>query len=277
MAMRQAGAEAAAKAGLKKNFKATPTAASATLAAATESTQEDSSDLTESTTTATDPKLLDAASDPSIKSTEATAGKTPAQLSSEGAHRTSVEKIAGAESHPDPSTNTTGPPTSSFESSTQPSPVPTPIDSSTTSRPHSNQEQVLNLHRNSSIAKTKSSLSTQVNPDDIASATSSTEQVSSPTQGSATAPTLLSESSSSSNIIAPQVRTHRGSSISHADPETIAEIERRNTIPEEEPDDDVEEEAVSTKRESPGAGKQPLKTQTQDPKDGEAAGVSVED
>ena len=278
MAMRQAGAEAAAKAGQKRSAKATPATIPAASSTTDDSEADQKPDLSQLPTPTTDPELSASASDPAA-ATETTAGKTPAQLAAEGKKRTSVDKISENETTEDPNTNTASPPTS-------PSPTSETSTSKDSSSPSlSNQEQVLSLHRNSSVTKEKSRLSTQVEPEDIPAAPESAE----------TSPVSERKSPEGPTPAMGQVRTHRGSSISLATKAEIAEVERRNTITEEsgeEEEEAVEEEeeeekgpesvdrstgdqvADAAESEAEEAEERP---QEQDAKDPEKAGVSVGD
>lgn len=220
MAMRQAGAEAAQKAGQKKTTNAVPL-------------QKAEPSETETTAPLTETKLGKGAEDPE-SATEITAGKTPAQLASEGAKRTSVDKIADTKSN-------TG------EDAAPPATL-------------SNEEQMLQVRRTSSIAKQPSRLATEtvVEENGTESTDAVNEQFERPEQ------------------------MHRGSSISLASKEEIAAIEEADKIPEEE------EEAVETSarpaESEVGASDEMEKLATgdknpqeQESKDGEAAGASVGD
>ena len=136
MAMRQAGAEAAAKAGQKKTGTAQ--------AAAAPSSEPDTS---EKTPTPASTKMSADAEEPGLDA-NATAAKTPAQLAAEGKARTSVDKIADSEG------TSSGSPSSSGGGG-----------SSTESAP-SNQEQMLEARRSSSITKTPSRLATSTTLED---------------------------------------------------------------------------------------------------------------
>ncbi|KAL6247458.1 hypothetical protein RBB50_005804 [Rhinocladiella similis] len=123
IAMRQLGAEAAAKAGQKK---------AAALQAAKAPTK--TPDTTEQIPVPAATKLsVDAAAEAPETVSEVTAAKTPAQLAAEGAKRTSVDKIAESEG----------------AAST----------SSSDSEGHSTEAQIAELRRQSSITKQKSRLS----------------------------------------------------------------------------------------------------------------------
>jgi len=125
MAIRQLGAEAAAKAGQKK------AAAAAAAKAASAPTKEPGT--TDQTPIPAATKLsTDAAAESPENAPEATAAKTPTQLAAEGAKRTSVDKIAEAEE----------------ETGTGPK-----EDSAST------EEQLLALRRSSGTTKVKSQLS----------------------------------------------------------------------------------------------------------------------
>jgi len=113
MAMRQAGAEAAAKAGQKKALAATGKAAPAV----------------SKTSPNTDKTSTPASIEEPATAPEITATKTPAQLATEGAKRTSVDKITDI--------------TAEAEETS----------------PHSTEEQVLEAQRSSSVTKQKSQLS----------------------------------------------------------------------------------------------------------------------
>jgi hypothetical protein len=121
MAMRQAGAEAAQKAGQRKVVKPGSLLS-----------ENPTSPDTPTPSSATDTKLNKASEEPHA-SAETTAAKTPAVLAGEGAKRTSIDKIAGSES--------------STDADIEP--------------PKSTEESLLQARRTSSITKTKTLLSTE--------------------------------------------------------------------------------------------------------------------
>ena len=127
MAMRQAGAEAAAKAGQKKVVKP---------GSLLSDNPKSPDDPTSPTTAApiANVKLGKASADPQA-STETTAAKIPTKLAAEGAKRTSVDKITDSESSTDVETET-------------------PMQRST-------EESKLEARRTSSITKQKSALSNE--------------------------------------------------------------------------------------------------------------------
>ena len=122
MAMRQAGAEAAAKAGQKKVVKP----------GSLMSDNPTSPDVP-TPSTALDTKLSKASEEPHASAAEMTAAKTPAVLAAEGAKRSSVDKIADSESSTDGESES----------------------------PKSREETLLQARRTSSIVKKKTSLSNE--------------------------------------------------------------------------------------------------------------------
>ena len=130
MAMRQAGAEAAAKAGQKKTAKPVTTVP--------KPTEIDTTAPTSEVKIAT--PMADPAEDPAI-----TQAKAPAQLAAEGAKRTSLDKIADTETVSDTSK---------------------PADGSSDTAA-SNEQQVADLRRASSITKAPSRLSHTETSDQI--------------------------------------------------------------------------------------------------------------
>lgn len=150
MSMRQLGAEAAAKAKqAQRKVSSSLSKTSSTTAASTS---------TESKEPVTSPPVIAKereAVDPS-KEPEVTAAKTPAQLASEGAKRTSVDKV---------------------EAASTPPPVASPIDAKadagedsavagSTVGEKSNEEQVLDLRRQSTTTNVPSKLSVSTPADD---------------------------------------------------------------------------------------------------------------
>ncbi len=226
MAMRQAGAEAAAKAGQKKVVKP-----GSLLSDKPKSPNDPTSPAVPAPIS--DVKLGKASRDPHA-STETTAAKMPMQLAAEGAKRTSVDKIAESESSTDAETET----------------------------PRSTEESKLEARRTSSITKQKSALSNE---------------------------TALESSPALDEEIEerPPLRTHRGSSVSDASKEEIADVEKACAIPEEEESEDeqhtshegrpaIADVTSSNKQEQPG-GEDQGRASAKDAKAGEGAGVSVGD
>ena len=122
MAMRQAGAEAAAKAGQKKVVKP-----------GSPMSDNPTSPDVPIPSTALDTKLSKASEEPHASAAEMTAGKTPTVLAAEGARRSSVDKIADSESSTDAESEL----------------------------PKSREETLLQARRTSSIVKKKTALSNE--------------------------------------------------------------------------------------------------------------------
>lgn len=237
MAMRQAGAEAAAKAGQKKTLKPMP--------AAPKPTEKDA------TAPVVEAKIASSMADPSADP-EITQAKIPAQLAAEGAARTSVEKIAETQTVPDASGTAGG------SSETQ----------------ISNEQQIADLRRTSSITKAPSKLSENQTQVQVAEEAAEVKR---------------------EPKFAERPTTHRGSSLSQVSAEEIKEMEKRNSI-EEDLDEDVEDgvekvpvvkdvvaedeaekhvkDVVATDDGEALATEEPL-TENSDPKHAESTGVSV--
>lgn len=202
--LRQLGAEAAAKAAQKK----TGTASAAKVPVkGTPSTSD------QTPTPAATKLSADAAVESSDTVTEATAGKTPAQLATEGAKRTSIDKIADSE-----------------ETATSPTSA-SPTQAGDASEVASTEAQVLEVRRTSSITKTKSKLSE-------ATPAAESDTVLS---DAATSKTAVEDSEISATA-EPVSRKHRGSDIGEASPEEIRALEKKLSIPEEDEDDEEEDE-----------------------------------
>ncbi|KEF57686.1 uncharacterized protein A1O9_05604 [Exophiala aquamarina CBS 119918] len=253
--LRQLGAEAAAKAAQKK----TAATSAAKAPAKVPSTSE-------ATPTAAATKLsADAAVESSNTVTEATAAKTPIQLATEGAKRTSIDKIA--ESEPT-ATSPTSPSATQAESG----------------EAASTEAQVLETRRTSSITKIKSRLSetTQAGESDTVFSD----------KGSKSAV----EESEVSPTVPPAARKHRGSDIGEATPEEIRALEKKLSILEEDEDDDDEGEdedhddddddekvkdakpaVVSSTDKAEAEATKSADVEKGDPKDASKAGVSVGD
>jgi hypothetical protein len=185
MAMRQAGAEAAAKAGQMKTTKPIPAAPQPT--------------ETETTAPVVEPIIASPMADPSFEP-QTTEAKAPTQLAAEGAKRTSVDKIAETEKGTDAS--------------------------GSSETPASNEQQVADMRRNSSIAKAPSRLAeTQTHEEIPEEAPEAKEKP----KEEPKSPTRFEE----------RPKTHRGSSLSQASKEEILEMEKRNSI-EEDPCEDAE-------------------------------------
>lgn len=249
VAFRQLGAEAAAKAVQKK------AAAGQAAKAAQAPTKEPST--TEQTPVPAATRLsADAATESADTAAEATAAKTPAQLASEGAKKTSVDKIADAE------VETGSKPKEDVSSSTQ--------------------AQILELRRSSSTTKAKSRLSDVTPVEESETVLEDKPIISVPESSSE-----QFSPSDSMSIQSHQRRQHRGSDIGEASPEEIREIERRLSIQEEEEEDDDGEERAGAKAKgraavaeaiaSIGALEEEQDTQDTEPKDADKAGVSVGD
>lgn len=204
MAMRQAGAEAAAKAGQKKTIKPMP--------AAPEPTEN------ETTAPVVEPIIASPMADPSSEP-QTTQGKAPNQLAVEGAKRTSVDKIAETVKDADASGIVGG----ALETTT------------------STEQQVADLRRSSSIAKAPSRLAETQTQEEIPEETSDVKEETSEVEEKAPeAKEELREEPGGSPRFEPRPQTHRGSSLSQASKEEIREMEKRNSIAEEPMEDDEE-------------------------------------
>lgn len=192
---RQLGAEAAAKAGQKKA--AATEASKAALAPTKEPSTTDQIPVPAATKLSSD-----AAAESAQTPHEVTAAKTPTQLASEGAQRTSVDKIADAEGE-------TG---------------SGPIEDSS-----SKEAQLLALRRSSSTTKTKSRLSEST-------PAAESETVLEGKSTTAVPQAEVSAASLPSQVQAP--RQHRGSDIGEASPEEIRALEKELSIEEEDDDDE---------------------------------------
>lgn len=247
MAMRQAGAEAAAKAGQKKASGISSIKPSSVASAIP--AKRDSSDVTPSVSAM---KMSLDAEEPA-DATEITAGKTPDQLASEGAKKLSVDKIADT-------------PVSGDTSS-----------ASSDSESLSNEEQLLEARRHSSVAKVPSRLQQEMSIDDV--------KTPAPEEAVTSTPNLVVSEGRPSH--------HRGSSLSEASKEEIKAIEAKNAIKEESEDSDTEAiagDAKSSKTTEPTSKStiqatdkaeaevmKGSKPHDQKAKDADAAGVSVGD
>ena len=189
MAMRQAGAEAAAKAGKMKTTKPMPAAPQPT--------------KTQTTAPIVEPIIASPMADPGSEP-QTTQAKAPTQLAAEGAKRTSVDKIAETVKGTDAS-DIVG-------------------DSSET--PVSNEQQVADMRRKSSIAKAPSRLAETQTPEEIPEEAPEAKE-------------KPKEEPKSSPRFEERPKTHRGSSLSQASKEEILEMEKRNSI-EEDPCEDAE-------------------------------------
>jgi hypothetical protein len=229
LTMRQLGAEAAAKAAQKKTGTSVQPAKPA-VAPVTETIIPDSTPTSAATKLSTD-----AAVDSPDTAAEATAAKTPAQLASEGATKTSVEKLDKI-----------------AESEERLASGVAELDG-----PKSTEEQQLEQRRHSSLTKTKSRLSEATPIDESHTVVADTEDP----EPAKTAPNVATEQNETkpaeapSNPVASSVassssdlskkvempRQHRGSDIGDASPEEIKELEKKLSIPEEDAEDEVEE------------------------------------
>ena len=249
-AIRQLGAEAAAKAVQKK----AGTIASPSKAVAA---SIDDSDVPDQTPSPTASKFSTEAALESVgTAAEVTAAKTPNQLASEGAERTSTGKIADSEEK-------------LASESTEP-------DSE-----HSREEQLLQMRRTSSVTVAKSRLS-EATP----ISESHTVNTESDEGEKGTPPSSMSAPDSemgSTRLDRP--RQHRGSDVREADIEEIRALEKRSMIPEEDEDDEdhtpaksvTKASAVATTDEAEKEATKGTDTQKTDPKDADQAGVSVGD
>jgi hypothetical protein len=253
IAIRQLGAEAAAKAAQKKGG-----AAAQSSKAAAPSTDEKKV-LEQATPSAAARLSTEAAIDSGDGAAEVTATKTPAQLASEGASKASIDKIAESEDK-------------------------LVSGAAELDNPKSTEQQQLELRRTSSITQTKSRLSeaTPVAESDTVAAASKTTSPSS----SISAPGWQAEVDAKPT---PAPRKHRGSDVGEASIEEIRALEQKLAIPEE---DESEAQAEEVKPEAEAVTKAPalnpvdetedkitegMDTQKTDPKDAEKAAESVGD
>ncbi len=247
IAMKQLGAEAAAKAAQKKAGVAVQTSRAVVAPVAEKSVPDQTSSSASSNMSS------EAALDSADTAARVTAAKTPAQLASEGAGRTSVDKIAESDSG-------------------------APVQEQTTST----EAQQLEMRRTSSVTNTKSRLS------EITPITESHTVAGEPASESQPQQDYLAKPSSSIAIPDGEVgatrtdrlRQHRGSDIVEADIEEIRAMEKKLSIPEEsdEDDDDTGTAAkVSATHQVEKAATKGINPQDADPKDVDSAGVSVGD
>ncbi|KIW87044.1 uncharacterized protein Z519_12341 [Cladophialophora bantiana CBS 173.52] len=253
MAIRQLGAEAAAKATQKKGATAQPAKAAAV--------PTKGQSTTDQVPTATAERLsTEAAAESADTAKEVTAAKTPAQLASEGAARTSVDKIAESRDKL--------------------------IAGGGEEAASSKEEQILEIRRSSSITKSKSRLSDVTPIEESDKVLAEQPDTSTASQSSIAVPKNEINVGSSTSLpqqAAPR-RQHRGSDIGEATPEEIRALEKKLSIPEEDDDGDdavemVESKATDVSSSDKGGneaaeGMEPQKTE---PKDADKAGVSVGD
>ncbi|OCT46193.1 hypothetical protein CLCR_01208 [Cladophialophora carrionii] len=249
IAMRQLGAEAAAKAAQKKTGAASqPLKAAAT--PVNEKSVPDQTPSSAATKLSTEEAVTSADT-----AAEVTAAKTPAQLASEGAGRTSVDKIAESEDK-------------------------LASGASEMEQPKSTEEQQLEMRRTSSVTKSKSRLSDVTPIAESDTIVAEPENVKSP-------PSVAVPEGEVSARPADMPRQHRGSDIGQASLEEIRALEKKMSIPEEEVGDDNKEEqatstttkaaAVSTTDKAEEEAAKGVETQKTEPKDADKAGVSVGD
>ncbi|KAI1612577.1 hypothetical protein EDD37DRAFT_648115 [Exophiala viscosa] len=235
VAMRQLGAEAAAKAGQKK---------AATAQAAKAPTKPP--DNTETTPVPATTKLSpDVAVESPETATEVTAAKTPAQLASEGAKKTSVDKIAEVE----------GTATTETESS---------------SSSPSTEAQLVEQRRQSSITKQKSRLSESTPLEHSESVLEEEDKK----EEEMAVP--ASEVSADPPMDMP--KQHRGSDVGTASAEEIKAVEKEMRIPESAEEHEVptttEEKGVTSTDEAEAQASVPHE---EGAKDADKAGVSLGD
>ena len=248
--IKQLGTEAAAKAAQKKvgagtqspKAAATPTSESGTLE------QTPSPAATKFST--------EAAVDSGDMAAVVTAAKTPAQLATEGAGRTSVGKIADSEDK--------------LAASAAELDSPNPM---------STEEQQLAMRRTSSVTKTKSRLSEATPIDE--SHTVNAESEPSPESPSIALP------KSEVDTTPTMPRQHRGSDVGEASMEEIRALEKKMAIPEEEEEGHAKGEpqtepatkasAVSATDRAEEEVSKGTDTRKTDPKDADKAGFSVGD
>ncbi|EXJ78410.1 hypothetical protein A1O1_08810 [Capronia coronata CBS 617.96] len=212
VALRQLGVEAAAKAGQKKA--AAAQAAKAAVAPTKEPSTTDQIPVPAATKLSAEAAVESPETAPNV-----TAAKTPAQLATEGAKRTSVDKIADSEAE---ATS----PVHNQESS-----------SSLSSSPSSSTEaKILEQRRASSVTKTKSRLSESTPAEQSETVLSE--------EASPTAPIAVPEFEVSATMSPPsegRARQHRGSDIGEASPEEIRALEKKLSIQEEDEGSDDED------------------------------------
>jgi hypothetical protein len=256
MTMRQLGAEAAAKAAQKKVGNVAKSTKPVT------SPTEEKTSVEPAPSSASKSLTSEAALESPTTAAEVTAAKTPAQLDSEGATRTSVGKIADSEDK-------------------------LAAGAADLDRTKSTEEQQLEMRRSSSIVKAKSGLS-DVTPVSE-SETVSTKPDAEPTAAAAAVDEEPTEPEQSAASGTAPSKKHRGSDVADASPEEIRAIEKKLSIPEvdEEHDEDEAEKPASTEKTkastvstSDDAEKEATKDidpQSTDAKDADKAGVSVGD
>ncbi len=271
MAMRQLGAEAAARGAQRKTsgnipkVALTPTSPSLT--------------TTAQTPTPATVMAREEAAEPA--DAESTAAKTPAVLAAEGKSQTTSDKMEASS----PTINTESMPA---PTSFPPKDLLSPSDKST-------EEQVLDMRRTSTMIRQPSRLSEsthadqshQLLPDEAMAAPTdpeTTEPAAEPaaeavpqTASSEEVASMSSKKSEelsrpSSEILAgARRRSHRGSSVEEADIEQIRKIEDQSRIREEEEPEDAMKEGRA------GSSEQEVKPQETKVKDADAAGLSVGD
>ncbi|KIW63162.1 hypothetical protein PV04_10030 [Phialophora macrospora] len=249
IAMRQLGAEAAAKAAQKKPGVTSqpPKAAAAPINEKSVPDQTPSSAATKLST--------EAAVTSADTAAEVTAAKTPAQLASEGAGRTSLDKIAESEDK-------------------------LASGAADSEQSKSTEEQQLEMRRTSSVTKSKSRLSdvTPIAESDTVGA--EPETVKSPSS-------IAVPEAEASAKPADLPRQHRGSDVGEASLEEIKALEEKLSIPEEGEGDDEGGEpaaanttkaaAVSTTDKAEEEATKGTEIQKTEPKDADKAGLSVGD
>jgi hypothetical protein len=250
IAMRQLGAEAAAKAAQKKPG-ATSQPPKAAAAPVNEKSVPDQTPSSAATKLSTEAAVTSADT-----AAEVTAARTPAQLASEGAGRTSLDKIAESEDK-------------------------LASGAADSEQPKSTEEQQLELRRTSSVTKSKSRLS------DVTPIAESDTVVAEPEAVRSPPPIAVPEGEVSARP-ADMPRQHRGSDLGEASLEEIKALEKKLSIPEEAEDDDDEEgepaaaktteaAAVSATEKAEEEAAKGTETQKTEPKDADKAGVSVGD
>ncbi|EXJ54043.1 hypothetical protein A1O7_09380 [Cladophialophora yegresii CBS 114405] len=249
IAMRQLGAEAAAKAAQKKTGAAASQPLKAAAAPVTERSIPDQTPSSAAAKLSTEEAVTSADT-----AAEVTAAKTPAQLASEGAGRTSIDKIAESEDK-----------LASGAAEME-------------QQPKSTEEQQLEMRRTSSVTKSKSRLS------DVTPIAESDSIVAEPEESvKSPSPVAVPEGEVSARP-ADMPRQHRGSDIGQASLEEIKALEKKMSIPEEGDagDDNVTSTttkvpAVSTTDKAEEKATKGIETQKTEPKDADKAGVSVGD
>ncbi|KAL2404074.1 hypothetical protein ABEF94_002563 [Exophiala dermatitidis] len=223
LAMRQLGAEAAAKAGQKK------AAAAQALKAAAAPTKEPST--TDQIPVPAATKLsVEAAAESPETATSVTAAKTPAQLAAEGAKRTSVDKIAEASTSQAEGAEATS------------SPGVTKEEDSSSASTEANR---LELQRSSTITKRKSRLSESTPVEESETVRTSSEEGEEKGEEAVSSPSIAVPEHEVSATMSPlegPPRQHRGSDIGEASPEEIRALEKKLSIPEDEEEPDEEDE-----------------------------------